>query len=351
MTVKENAQTDNDKVSFQELIREIRKMWNYVRPKWTIITVVTAFGASLGLTYSTLKPPEYIARLSFSVIEKNSSEGNLSALAGQFGFNLGSSSGNVFSTNNVMELLQSRNLTERTLLSEFDINGKQCRLIDYYRDVNRDEAQKTIKFPPGLNRNNFTRKHDSLLYVLSKEITDEKLSIGKPKNDVNIIQISFLNRDELFAKLFTEKLIDIVTEFYTQIKTQNIKANLTMMKTQTDSVRKEYEKALLAQAMYVDRNMRPSKKTVMIEQQKIQTTIQLTATAYAELSKNIEIMKLELARQTPLIQVIDTPVMPLEIKRFGKTQGIIFGGLMGLFFIMTILLTIYLFRRMMNDYV
>jgi primosomal protein N'' len=351
MTIKENEirppQTD-DKISLKDLISEIRKIWNYILTKWRIITVVIVLCASLGLIYSSFKTPEYIAKLSFSVIEKSSSGGNLSAIAGQFGFNIGSSNGDIFSVNNVMELLQSRNLIERTLLSEFDINKKRCRLIDYYREINPSELPDTISFPQGLSRNNFSRQQDSLLYVLNKEITTKKLSVDRQKKDVNIIQITFYNQNELFAKLFIEKLISIVTEFYIQTKTQNIKINLAMMETQADSIRKEYEKALSAQAMSFDRNMNPSKKSVMVEQQKIQTTIQLTGTTYAELAKNIEIMKLDLAQQTPLIQIIDTPVMPLEVEQLKKIQGIIFGGIIGGILILTCLSAIYIYKRMMT---
>jgi hypothetical protein len=190
--------------------------------------------------------------------------------------------------------------------------------------------------------------HDSLLYALNREITEKKLSIKKQKNDINIIQITFINHDELFAKLYTEQLIDIATEFYIQIKTQNLKANLAILKTQADSVRKEYEKAISAQAKYFDQNTGPSKNTVMVEPRKIHTTIQLTGATYAEMAKNIEIMKLDLIRQTPLIQIIDAPVMPLETQRFGKIQGITFGGFTGACLSITILLAIYLYRRIIS---
>jgi uncharacterized protein involved in exopolysaccharide biosynthesis len=175
------------------------------------------------------------------------------------------------------------------------------------------------------------------------------LSISKQKKDVDIIQISFANKDELFAKLFTETLIGIVSEFYIQTKTKNIKLNLEMMEARADSVRKEFENALENQAKYSDANMYASKQIVRVEQQKIQTTIQLSGATYNELAKNIEIMKMELAQQTPLIQVIDTPIMPLRIEGFGKIKGIILGGFLGGFLIVGWLLAGYFFKRIMQE--
>jgi hypothetical protein len=356
MATKENGiqqMQNDDEISLKDLILKIKEIWKYLLSKWKVIVITGVLSASAGLLYSIIKTPEYLAELSFSVIEKSSTGGNLSALAGQFGFNVGGSSASVFSGNNMIELLQSRNLIERTLLNEININGERRRLINYYREINPPEPSEdyqVIDFPEGLSRANFSREQDSLLYVLNQQITTEKLVINKEKKDVDIIKISFTNSDELFAKLFTETLIDIVSEFYIQTKIKNVKTNLTMMEMRRDSMRSEYERSLTKQAYYVDQNMNPSRQIVRVEQQKIQTTTQLTGTAYAELAKNVEILQLELAQQTPLIQIIDSPIMPLEIKALGKIKGIIFGGFLGGFLIVAWLLARYYYRRIMLDF-
>jgi hypothetical protein len=346
-------QTNDDEISLKDLIFKIREIWQYLLSKWVIITVIGLLSASLGLVYSIFKDPKYKATLSFSVIERSSSGGGLSALAGQFGFNVGASGESIFSGSNMIELLQSRNLIERTLLSAVEIDGKPCRLIEYYRELNPpeedDTISKSISYPLDLEREHFTRIQDSLLYDLNKTIITDKLSVEKLGKDVNIINISFLNEDELFAKYFTEKLIGIVSEFYIQTKTKNITINLGRMEIRADSVRQEYERALADQANYFDQNMNPAKRSVMVEEQKIRTRVQLAGTTYAELMKNIEILKLDLVQQTPLIQVIDTPIMPLEIEKLGKIKGIIFGGFIGGFLIVGWLLAVYYYRRIMQE--
>jgi muramoyltetrapeptide carboxypeptidase LdcA involved in peptidoglycan recycling len=113
-------------------------------------------------------------------------------------------------------------------------------------------------------------------------------------------------------------------------------------------MKREYEKSLTEQAYYLDQNMNPSRQIVRVEQQKIQTTTQLTGTAYSELAKNVEILQLELAQQTPLIQIIDSPIMPLKIQVLGKIKGIILGGFLGGFLIVTWLLAGYFYRRVMQ---
>jgi hypothetical protein len=356
MTSRENEtnqiQVNKDEISLKDLILKIREICGYILSKWVIILIIGVLGASAGFLYSLSKTSEYEATLSFSVVEKSSSGGGLSTLAGQFGLNVGSSTEGVFSGNNMIELLQSRNLIERTLLSEIEVNGKRCRLIDYYIELNspkeESKVRATISFPLGLEREHFTRAQDSLLYALNKAIITKKLSIDRQKRDANIITISFFNKDELFAKLFTEKLISIVSEFYIQTKTKDIKVNLDMMKVRADSIGKEYKQALVVQAEFVDQNKNLSKRSEMIEQQNVQIKIQLMGTTYAELLKNIETLKLELVLQTPLIQVIDVPIMPLEIKRFDKIREIMFGGFWGGFLIVVWLLVVYFYKRIMQ---
>jgi uncharacterized protein involved in exopolysaccharide biosynthesis len=152
----------------------------------------------------------------------------------------------------------------------------------------------------------------------------------------------------LFAKLFTETLINVVSDFYIQTKTKNTKVNLDAMEARADSLKKEFDMALEEMARYSDQNMNPAKQIVRVEQQKIQTKVQLTGTAYAELTKNIEILKLNLIQQTPLIQVIDNPIMPLDNTHFGKIKGIILGGFLGGFLIVGWLLAVHFYRKVMQ---
>jgi primosomal protein N'' len=352
----QEIQTNEDEISLKDLILKIIEIGKYLFSKWVIIVIATVLCASLGLVYSINKTPQYVAGLTFSVIEKGSSGGGMASLAGQFGFNIGGGGAGVFSGSNMIELLQSRNLIERTLLHETVINGKPCRIIDFYREINPPEEdedeeetpKEIIDFPLGLDRADFSRKQDSLLYLFSMGITTKKLTISKQKKDVNIIGISFLNKHELFAKLFTETLIEVVSDFYIQTKTKNTKINLDAMISRADSIKKEFDKSLEDMARYSDQNMNAAKQIVRVEQQKIQTKVQLTGTAYAELTKNIEILKLDLAQQTPLIQVIDKPIMPLSIASFGKIKGIILGGFLGGFLIVGWLLAVYFYRKIMQ---
>ena len=66
---------------------------------------------------------------------------------------------------------------------------------------------------------------------------------------------------------------------------------------------------------------------------------------YLELVKNIEVSKLTLLNQTPIIQVIDKPILPLE-----NTKMSIFLVLLITIFISTTFSIIYIvLRKLVND--
>lgn len=349
--LEKNTNMQDDEISLRDLILKIKEIWLYLLGKWKLILVVGLLGGALGLTLSLVKETKYEAELSFSVIEKSSSGGGLSALAGQFGLNMGGNE-SVFSGANIIELLQSRTLIERTLLTNITYKGEEDRLINYYLKVNPiefKEGQVPIDYPKKLRREEFSREQDSLLNVLQEEITKKRLKVTKGSKDVSIINISFTNEDEFFSKNFTEILIREVSEFYVQTKTQTTRINLETMQKRADSTRNEYEKALIGRAVFADQNLNMAKQLVGVDLQKYQTNIQLMGTAYAELVKNIEILKLDLIRETPLIQVIDMPILPLKKDRLGKAKGIILGGFLAGFLIVSYLLGQYFYRGIMSE--
>ena len=57
-----------------------------------------------------------------------------------------------------------------------------------------------------------------------------------------------------------------------------------------------------------------------------------------ELVKQSEMAKVTLRKETPLIQVIDQPILPLKKEKFGKAKGIVMGGFLAGFLIVIFLI-------------
>jgi hypothetical protein len=92
--------------------------------------------------------------------------------------------------------------------------------------------------------------------------------------------------------------------------------------------------------------MNPSKSVLGVEQLKYQTDIQINTAAYSEIVKNIEVMKLDMAKSEPLIQEIDVPRYPLANDKKNKVKtGIKYGFVMGVLAIF-VLCGIHFFQKL-----
>jgi uncharacterized protein involved in exopolysaccharide biosynthesis len=57
--------------------------------------------------------------------------------------------------------------------------------------------------------------------------------------------------------------------------------------------------------------------------------MQVAAATYIEMKKNLEMLKMSINQETPLIQVIDSPTFPLAKDKRGKIKETIMGGAFG----------------------
>ena len=324
----------NDEISLKELIQKGQVWVAFFKSRWKTILIAGVLGGLLGLGYSFIKKPLYTAKLSFALEEKgNISASGLASVAAQFGLGgIGGGDGGVFSGGNMIELLKSRFLIEKTLLSTVTINGKTDLLLNRYIRYNKLDkkwAKKinlaNLKFT-NADRTKFTLQQDSVLGLISNLLIKSKLSVSLKDKKLSIINVFFVSTDEVFAKIFTEKLIETVTDFYIETKTKKSRGNVQLLQNRADSVQRELNAALYGRAQFGDQNMGLIRQQAAVPKLKQEMKVQMLGTLYGELVKNLEFAKLTLMREEPLVQIIDSPILPLFKKDISKLKGILFGG-------------------------
>ncbi len=343
---------DSDEISLKELILKLILWKNYLLSKWRIILIAAIIGGVIGFAYAYFKKPIYKAELSFALQDEKTGGGLSSALglASQFGIDLGGgNAGGEFSGDNLLELMKSRSMIEKALLTPISINGKRETLAELYIDFNRlrekwdNEPQlQNIHFLPDADRSKFTLKQDSILGVFHNLLITSNLTVDKVDKKLSIISLKVNSTNELFSKYFTEVLEKVVSDFYVETKTKKGMQNVAILQRQTDSVRRALNAAISGVAVSVDvnPNPNPSRQMLRVPSQRKQVDVQANTAILGELVKNLEIAKMSLLQQTPLIQVIDRPILPLEKEKYGKLRGIIVG-----LFLLGFLTSIFLIIR------
>jgi len=321
----------SDEIVITDLIKATKNNCKYLfKKKWTIIFVSFIFGI-IGIVYTWLQEPKYTAQLTFVAENEKSGMGGYAGIAAQFGFDLGGGSNNAFGGDNLMELLKSRTLIDMTLLTPYGSGNKL--LIDQYitnhkinKNWSKDTCLSKIKFEPVLKGVNLVR--DSILNKISGDIIKSKLDVDKVDKKLDIIYINMTDKDQFFAKKFVETLADNAILYYTTYKTKKNLANVNILQHQSDSVRGMLFGNVNDVASINDLNVNPIKQALRTSGQKKQIDLQVNVALYTELLKNLELAKLSLRKETPLIQIVDTPHLPLKNEKKGRLfSGIIFAFL------------------------
>jgi uncharacterized protein involved in exopolysaccharide biosynthesis len=334
----EHQQIDNDEISLKELIQIIQDWIAYLKTQWKLIIGIAALGGIIGFVYASFQKPNYLATTTFVLEEDKGGGGGLGGamgLASSFGFDLGGGGGGLFTSSNIIELMKSRLVVEKTLLNPVQVAGKEISLADYYIQVNElkeDWAKKprliNINFPVNADRTKFSLQQDSILQTISAGLTKNNLVIAQKDKKVSIISLTVKTESELFSKLFCEQLLKETSDFYIETKSKKSRLNVDILQHQADSIRAELNSAITGVATASDNvyNLNPALNVKRTPSTRRQVDVQANTAILTQLVAQLELSKVSLRKETPLVQLIDSPILPLEKDKVGRLKSLVLGG-------------------------
>jgi uncharacterized protein involved in exopolysaccharide biosynthesis len=353
-------QIDNEEISLKELIQQLKEWLAYLKTKWKLIIGVAALGGILGFVYASFQKPNYLAKTTFVLEEDKGGGGGLGGalgLASNFGIDLGGGGGGLFSSANIIELMKSRLVVEKTLLNPVQIDGKEISLADYYIQVNelregwrKKPSLKTITFPANADRALFNLQQDSILQTISGDLKMNNLTIIQKDKKISIISLTVKTENELFSKLFCEQLLKETSDFYIETKSKKARVNVDVLQHQADSIRTELNNAITGVATESDYvyNLNPAFNVRSTPSRRKQVDVQANTAILTQLVAQLELSKVSLRKETPLVQVIDRPILPLEKDKAGRLASLILGGFLAGFLTVLYLVFGKLYRKLLS---
>jgi hypothetical protein len=344
-----------DELSLREVILSIQKWWKYILSKWKVVMLFAVIGSALGFTFALISPISYKAEAVF-VLDNKKGNSDFSSLAAKFGLGSpGSSQGLFNSDNNIIVFLKSRRMGAQTLLSYVNSDTTNGLLIDQYlvaygiRKKWKDKRLQNIKFKP--HGQNNSRLADSIITQIHNRIVKNNLSIIKPEAEADVISVTTTSVNEEFSKSYTENLIENATTFYTRSVTRKVQYNVDVLQHQVDSVRQLLNSAISGVAVTNDAipNLNPALQRLKVPSQKRIIDVELNKAILEQLVVNLEMAKVNLRQETPFIQIVDSPVLPLERSKVGKLKGILGGGIIVALAFMIYLSLRYLIKLLLQD--
>jgi uncharacterized protein involved in exopolysaccharide biosynthesis len=354
------SNTPQQTIKYPELKVLVGQFFKYALSQYKLFLIVCTLTAALGLVYGKLQPHTYKATSTFIVEDKSGSRGGgLSGLASQFGIDVGGLTGGgagLFDGDNILEILKSRAIIEKVLLTKIqeDIPQKNKTLAEFYlsfsslgdRLNSKGITLKSLNFTSIDEKSKHSLIQDSVLYLIYTEI-DKGIFVEKKNKKSSIITLEANSNNAIFAKIFSENLLKKTSDMYIDIKTGNLSRSIEKIQHKTDSLQniinnianRSSKLNLPVVEQLVNEN--PSRKlqkenylnkftysnVIPIEQTTRDRTVAYTL--YAEMVKNLETLKLSLINQTPVIQVIDAAKYPLFDQRTPARYFLLIGFAVG----------------------
>ncbi|MGX5820015.1 hypothetical protein ACWKWU_17595 [Chitinophaga lutea] len=340
----------------KDFILIVQEWTRFLLKKWKLILLFCLLGAATGFALAYRNKPKYRAELTFILEDgKSNSLGGYAGLASQFGIDLGGGAGNgVLSGDNILAFLKSRLMIEKTLLSPGAGNKKESLASEY---IHVNELRKSwksrpavadIQFPTGQPRESLSRLQDSILHLLYDRILTYDLSVTKPDKKTSFVAVSFESRSDEFAVDFVQRLVGEAVEFYVGLRTQRSKNIVDKLQAKADSIEAILNKKTYSVAASQDLNLNPGRRVAIVGTELASRDKAVLMSMYSEVVKNLELSRMTMAQETPVIQIIDKPTLPLKRLPTGKVKYTLAGGVLGGFLIMLFLVLVRLYKQIMN---
>ncbi len=340
------SNTPQQTIKYPELKVLVGQFFKYALSQYKLFLIVCTVTAALGLVYGKLQPHTYKATSTFIVEDKSGSRGGgLSGLASQFGIDVGSLTGGgagLFDGDNILEILKSRAIIEKVLLTKIqeEIPQKNTTLAEFYlsfsslgdRLNSKGITLKSLNFTSIDEKSKHSLIQDSVLYLIYKEI-DKGIIVEKKNKKSTIITLEASSSNPIFAKIFSENLLKKTSDMYIDIKTGNLSRSIERIQRKADSLESSLT-GIYKKSFELDNNLKLLNANTGI---KLNTSSSEAATRdktvsntlYGEVVKNLETLKLSLINQTPVIQVIDAAKYPLFDQRTPARYFLLIGFAVG----------------------
>jgi hypothetical protein len=300
--------TDAFSVYGSELLR-------YLKSKIGVYLLLLVFSLIIGSTLFYFSSPKYQAVASF-VLEERSPSSGVAGIASQMGVDLGALAGGssgLLSVENIQEIVQSSRIMEQALLAA--VPGKKTSFADLYVKASgmaneRGWKEKLATFSAAFP------DRDTALQVIMKRIREKDLQVERINKKGSIFRVTINAADPVFAIGMSTKLVELTSALYVNIKTQTLAANVAKAEVKADSLRQLLGGKIAQTYSYqvLDANRFYTQNMIGAEMSTSDRSVLFAL--YAEVMKNLEWSRMMLISQTPVIQVLDQPKLPLVDMRW-----------------------------------
>jgi hypothetical protein len=145
-------------------------------------------------------------------------------------------------------------------------------------------------------------------------------------------------------------LLKETSDFYIETKSKKSRLNVDILQHQADSIRAELNGAINGVAAASDNvyNLNPAYNVKKTPGTRRQIDVQANTAILTQLVAQLELSKVSLRKETPLVQIIDRPILPLEKEKVSRLKSLVTGGFLAGFLSALYLIFSRLYRKLLS---
>ncbi len=352
-TPKDMRENYDDEISLKDLVLKLQEFWREMWKYWWMVILFCIPFLAFFLYKHVSHIKTYKANLSFMVNEDEGG-GGLSAVSGVLGsFGLGGSVGGEYNLEKMLSLLKSRKIIQEVLLDTLEMDGHKDffanhlilsqELHEEWEDLDIDDVDlrgflfshpKISKFT--LNENTVLKYlHTLLIGNADKGI--ENLLTSNITDDTGIMEIGITSRNEILSIALTEALYERLSKFYVDKSIEKHSKTFEIISSKADSLQGELRSSEYALAVFKDTNRGLYNRKDQLEEFRLEAKAQMLGAAFLKVVEQKEIAEFTLNDKTPVVQIIDYPISPIEPSESHLIKDLVLacfiGGFLSLLFI------------------
>lgn len=338
----------DDEITLKELILKVGEFWRELWKNWWVIGLI-AIPIVVYMVYKAATADRtYEAELTFMV---NKDEGGgMSAISGILGtFGLGGGSQGEYNLDKMLQLLKSRNITEKVIFSEVEIENNKDLLANHLIH-HLDTLELWFREPSILNKKpdnlkgfkfthdstaNFTNLENKAVQrikgrMLGNEDNPGFLTSGY-NEDSGILNIKCKTQHEELSIELVKNYYQELSTFYTEKTVGGHQLTYNLLKIKSDSIYDALSATEFQLASLIESSRGVYSERENLRKNRLNREIQKLSIMYGETAKNLEIADFTLKSKTPFITLIDEPISPIKPESESIFKALVIGGLLGAF--------------------
>ena len=302
------------------------KLFSLIRDKkkTLLFMSVSIFLASF-VYFQFIADPVYTAKA--SVIPTGDSGGEFAGLTGaaaQIGLSFPVANESIAWDELFFEILRSDGIKRKLLNTEFQL--KKSQQVQTLRQLL-------------LNHLDLENKPSEIGEIRINNYLKKRVRVTKTRFSP-LIHIQMDAHDPLLASNMINTLVQLSNEMQVDIKTRQMGQKRQFIEERIVEVKKELSQAESGLKNFRERNRRPNKSpSLLLEESRLMRDVTLQNNLYLTLQTQFEEAKIEEVERTPMVEIVDEPVPPLDKTSPRVIMSTILTTFLGIVFIFFIIIS------------